>query len=310
MRIAIIGQQAFGKAVLDAFVARGDTVAGVFVAPDDPGAKADALAARARELGLPVFPTANYSAADPIENLRRLDVDIGIMAYVLQFVPQSFCRIPRRGMIQFHPSLLPQHRGPSSINWPVILGKSRTGLTIFRPVDGLDEGPIILQKEIAIGPDDTVATLYFDKIFPLGVAALLEAADLVTSDNAIERQQNDRDASYEGWVRELESRINWANPVDTVYNLIRGCNPAPGAWTIANGRRLYIFDSRKIVAHTFAEVKGVRPGQVVATSPTSFTVHAQGGFIEVLRCRLDNGKKIAAGESGVTAGAVLGNPTV
>jgi methionyl-tRNA formyltransferase len=307
MRVAIIGQQAFGKAALDAFLARGDLVAGVFVAPETPGAKPDPLSAAAREKGLPVFPTASYSASDTIDNMRRLKVDLGIMAYVLQIVPQAFCRVPRHGTIQFHPSLLPRHRGPSSINWPVILGKSHTGLTIFRPVDGLDEGPVILQKKVEIGPDDTVASLYFDKIFPLGVAALVEAADLVMSGKAVERVQDERQASYEGWVREAESRIHWASPVDHVYNVIRGCNPAPGAWTTAGGKRLHIFDARKIVARSFAEVKGIKPGQVVAASAASFTVHAQGGFIEALRCRFEDGKKITGGEAGMAIGTLLGD---
>lgn len=306
MRIAIIGQQAFGKAVLDALLARGDTVAGVFVAPEPAGARPDPLAIAARDKKLPVFPTTSYGSAEAIDALRGLAVDLGVMAYVLQFVPQAFCRVPRHGTIQFHPSLLPQHRGPSSINWPIMLGKTRTGLTIFRPVDGLDQGPVILQKEVAIGADDTVASLYFDKIFPLGVAALLEAADLVISGKALERAQDESQASYEGWVREAESRINWASPVDIVYDLIRGCNPAPGAWTTKCGRRLHLFESRKIVARSFAQVKGLTPGQVAATSAQSFTVHAPGGFIEVLRCRVDGGKKLSGGEAGIAVGSVLG----
>ena len=306
MRLAIIGQQAFGKAVLDAFRERGDTVAGVFVAPEAPGARPDPLRAAAEAEGLPVFPTQSYGASEAVEALRRLDVDLGVMAYVLQFVPQAFCRVPRHGTIQFHPSLLPQHRGPSSINWPVILGRERTGLSIFRPVDGLDEGPVILQKEVEIGADDTVASLYFDKIFPLGVAALTDAADLVVAGKAEERAQDESSASYEGWVREAESRIDWAQNVEIVYNLIRGCNPAPGAWTVAGGRRLQLFDARKIIARTFAEVKGMALGQVAATAAASFTVHAQGGFIEVLRCRFADGKKIAGGEAGLAPGTVLG----
>jgi methionyl-tRNA formyltransferase len=306
MRVAIIGQQAFGKAALDAFLARGDTVAGVFVAPEPTGAKPDPLAAAARDRNVPVFPTASYSAAEARDALRGLDVELGIMAYVLQFVPQSFCRIPRHGTIQFHPSLLPQHRGPSSINWPVMLGRSRTGLTIFRPTDGLDEGAVILQKEVAIDPDDTVASLYFDKIFPLGVAALLEAADLVVAGKAQELAQDENQASYEGWVREAESRINWSNHVDVIYNLIRGCNPSPGAWTMAGARRLYLFESRKVIARSFAQVKGLAPGRVATVTPQSFTVHAQGGSIEVLRCRFDDGKKISAGEAGLVPGTMLG----
>src|SRR5690348_2112411 len=124
MRVAIIGQQAFGEAVLEAFLERGDQVAGVFVAPEAPDARPDPLAAAARTRGLPVFPTANYGAHETIDVLRRLEVDLGVMAYVLHFVPKSFCRAPRLGTIQFHPSLLPEHRGPSSISWPIILGKN------------------------------------------------------------------------------------------------------------------------------------------------------------------------------------------
>jgi methionyl-tRNA formyltransferase len=306
MRVAIIGQQAFGKAVLDAFLARGDTVAGVFVAPDAPGSRPDPLRAGAEEKGVPVFAVTRYGAPEAIETLRQLAADIGIMAYVTAFVPQAFAQVPRHGTIQFHPSLLPLHRGPSSISWPIILGRSRTGLSIFRPVAGLDEGPVLLQKEIEIGPDDTVGSLYFDQIFPLGVAALLEAADLVIAGKAQERRQDESQATYEGWVREAESRINWANHIEITYNLIRGCNPAPGAWTTLDGRRLYLFDSRKHVAGTFARVKGAGLGEVVEASATSITVHGQGGFIEVLRCRFEDGKKIAAGEAGIGPGSVLG----
>ena len=306
MRLALIGQQAFGKAVFDAFAQRGDVVSGVFVTPDAPGSRPDPLRAAAEEKGVPVFAVERYGAPEAIDALRRVDAEIGIMAYVTQIVPPAFCAVPRHGTIQFHPSLLPHHRGPSSINWPIILGRSRTGLSIFRPVAGLDEGPVILQREVEIGPDDTVGSLYFDKIFPLGVATLIEAADLVVAGKAQERAQDERDASYEGWVREAESRIDWAKHVETTYNLIRGCNPAPGAWTTLGGRRLYVFEARKRVAGTFAEVKGAKPGAVAASDAAGFSVHGQGGFIDVLRCRFEDGKKIAAGEAGIAAGMLLG----
>ena len=106
------------------------------------------------------------------------------MAFVLQFAPQDFVNIPKHGTIQYHPSLLPKYRGPSSINWPIIRGDTKTGLTIFRPTDGLDEGPVVLQKETPIGPDDTLGTVYFDRLFPMGVQAMLEAADLVVAGQA------------------------------------------------------------------------------------------------------------------------------
>ncbi|MGA7324840.1 MAG: methionyl-tRNA formyltransferase [Rhodomicrobium sp.] len=307
MRVAIIGQQDFGKAVLNAFLSRGDQVAGVFCAPELPGARPDALRVAAEEHRLKVFQFASYSTPEAIAAMGALDVDIGIMAYVLIFAPQAFVSLPKFGTIQFHPSLLPAHRGPSSISWPIIMGKTKTGLTIFRPTGGLDEGPVILQQEVEIGPDDTLGMVYFDKIFQPGVEALLEAADLVVSGKASETPQDEAQASYEGWVREAESRIDWAKPVGQVYDLIRGCNPSPGAWTTIGGGRLQIFDARKRICRRFAEVRGKKLGQVAALNRDGFTVVAAGGFIEVIRCRRGEGKKVAASEAGIPLGAMLGS---
>jgi methionyl-tRNA formyltransferase len=306
MRIVIVGQQAFGKAVLEAFLERGDTVAGVFAAPEQSGARLDPLVVAAEERGIPVHRFPRYSTPEAKAALAALDGDLGVMAYVLIYAPPEFCAIPQHGMIQFHPSLLPLHRGPSSIPWAIICGRSETGLSIFRPTPGLDEGPVILQKRVPIGPDDTAGSLYFDKIFPLGVQALIEAADLVVTGRAIESTQNEQEATYEGWVREAESRINWANHVDFVYDLIRGCNPAPGAWTTIGDKRLYLFDARKIVARTFGEVRGKKLGEVVASTAAGIRIHAQGGFVEVSRVRLDGGPKIAAADAEIAEGTILG----
>lgn len=310
MRIVIVGQQAFGKSVLDAFLARGDTVAGVFAAPERPGARPDPLVAAAEEKKLPVYRFAKYSDAEAQEALRACDADLGVMAYVLLFAPPEFCAIPKRGMIQFHPSLLPLHRGPASIPWAIIRGRKETGLTIFRPTPGLDEGPVILQKRVAIGPDDTAASLYFDKIFPLGVEALLQAADLVMSGRATEWTQDEKEATYEGWVREAEAKINWANHVDFVYDLIRGCNPAPGAWTTLKKddeeQKLYLFDAKKIMAPTFGAVRGKKLGEIVAAGPAGLRIHAQGGFVEVSRVRLGDGAKVKSNELDIPVGTILG----
>ncbi len=308
-RIAIIGQQDFGKAVLDAFLARGDEVAGVFCAPEKPGARPDALKVAAQEKGVKVFQFASLKSDEAKSALKGLNAELGIMAFVLQFAPQDFVNIPKRGTIQYHPSLLPKYRGPSSINWPIIRGDTKTGLTIFRPTDGLDEGPVILQKQTDIAPDDTLGTVYFDRLFPMGVATMLEAADLVVAGKHREVAQDESQATYEGWCRKAEARINWANHVDFVYNVIRGCNPAPGAWTTLDGKELQIFDARKHPVRTFGAVKG-KIGEVVEVTGKSFQVTSQGGRIEVLRARLGDGKKVAAAEllsSGqIKAGALLG----
>jgi methionyl-tRNA formyltransferase len=310
MKLAIVGQQDFGKVVLDAFLARGDEVAGVFCAPEKPGAKADPLRAAAQEKGLKVYQFKSLRDLEAHAAMKGLKVDLGIMAYVLQFAPDSLVRIPRLGTIQYHPSLLPKYRGPSSINWPIIRGDSRTGLTIFRPTEGLDEGPIVLQRECDIGPDETLGDVYFNKLYPMGVKAMLEAADLVFSGKHKETTQDESRASYEGWCRDAEARIHWAHHADFIYNLIRGCNPAPGAWTTLNGKKLQIFDARKRVARRYADVKG-KTGEVSDVTEASFKVTAQGGVIEVLRARGEDGKKLSGGDfaraAGLTSGTLLGN---
>jgi len=310
MRVAIVGQQDFGKAVLEAFLARGDQVAGVFCAPEKPGAKADVLRTLAQEKQIKVFQFPSLKSDEARAAMKGLDAELGIMAFVLQFAPQDFVSIPKHGTIQYHPSLLPKYRGPSSINWPIIRGDAKTGLSIFRPTDGLDEGPVILQKETPIGADDTLGTVYFDRLFPMGVQAMLEAADLVVAGKHRERVQDESHASYEGWCRKAEARINWANHVEFVYNVVRGCNPAPGAWTTLEGKELQIFDARKHPVRTFGAVKG-KIGEIVEVSDKSFQVTAQGGRIEVLRAKLGDGKKLAAAEllssGAIKAGAILGN---
>jgi methionyl-tRNA formyltransferase len=241
------------------------------------------------------------------EAMRSAKADIGVMAYVTQFAPQDFVTIPKFGTIQFHPSLLPVHRGASSMSWSIILGRTETGFSIFRPNDGLDEGPVILTRAVPIEPEDTLGSLYFGKVFPMGVAGLLETADMVVAGKAPAIAQYEPNAGYEGIIRDAESRIHWATHVDQTFNLIRGCNPAPGAWTTHGGKKLFLFESAKRVARTFSEVKGKKIGQVVAATGSSLTIHGQGGFIEVHRVRWDGGRKIHAAEAGLEVGTILGD---
>ena len=309
MKIAIIGQQDFGKSVFEAFLERKDQVAGVFCAPEKPGAKPDPLRTAAEERGLKVFQFSSLRVPEAHDALKSLNVDLGVMAYVLQFAPDTFTHLPRLGTIQFHPSLLPKYRGPSSINWPIIRGETKTGLTIFRPNEGLDEGPVILQKHCDIGPDETIGEVYFNKLFPMGVKAMIEAADLVFAGKHTETVQDESAASYEGWCRAGEAHIQWASHVDFVYNVIRGTNPAPGAWTTLNGKKVQIFDARKHLFRKFGDVPG-KVGEVAEVTDSSFKVTAQGGVIEVLRARGEDGKKLSGGDfaraQGLAKGALLG----
>jgi methionyl-tRNA formyltransferase len=290
MKVALIGSQDFGKAALEAFLERGDEVVAVFCPPDNPKAtKPEILKEATLAKGLVPLQFASLKSPEAADAMRNSGADICVMAYVLQFVPQELAKIPRLGTIQYHPSLLPKYRGPSAINWAIALGEAKTGLTIFRPSDGLDEGEVILQKEVAIGANDTLGSVYFDHLFPLGVQALLEAADLVAAGKHQELVQDESLANYEGWFDQAAARIHWSNHITQIHNLIRACNPAPGAWTMVGEQKVQIYDVKKHVTATYGAVKG-KPGQITAIGADSFFVACHGGQIEVLKAKGPAGK--------------------
>ena len=304
MKIIVNGQQAFGKACLKAILERGlDQVVAVYCAPDKQGKPIDPIKEFALEKGLKLIQPPNYKDAEVLDEMRALHADLCVMAYMIIFVPKEARDIPTHGSICFHPSLLPKHRGPSSINWPIIGGATKTGLTIFWPNDGFDEGDVLLQKVIDIGPDDTLGSIYFDKVFPLGLEAVVEAMDLVRAGDPPRIKHDDSQATYESWCNKPAAEIDWSKPVAEVYNLIRGTNPQPGAWTTHEGNVLKIFDCVPV------DASGA-PGEVVEVSDDDFTVAADAGGILVRRVRPHDDKKILSSEfiaaSGLAAGVVLG----
>ena len=300
MRIALIGQQAFGKAVLEALLERGEEVIAVYCAPDREGRRADPLKEAALEREIPLLQPPSYKEPAVWEEYRAMQPDLGVMAFVTLFVPEDFLSIPSLGTIQYHPSLLPRHRGPSSINWPIIQGATRTGLSIFWPDNGLDTGPILMQKEVDILENDTLGTVYFDKLFPLGVEAMMESVDLVRDGKAPKIVQDESLSTYESWCRRADVEIDWSKPAREVHNLIRGADPAPGAWTAIAGTAVQLFESR------LAEGAGGAPGEIVALGGGRMTIAAGDGRVSVGRARPEGGGKVAAEEYAAGAGIAPG----
>ena len=174
MRIVVNGQQAFGAEVLKALLEHGrDEVVAAYCAPDKDGRPPDPLAEAAREAGIEVRQPESFEAAEVAAELAALEPDLMVMAFVTLFVPEPVLNTPTHGTIQYHPSLLPRHRGPSAINWAIIHGDEKTGVAVFWPDEGLDTGPVLMLKEVEIEPGDTLGTLYFDKLFPIGVEAMV-----------------------------------------------------------------------------------------------------------------------------------------
>jgi len=217
-----------------------------------------------------------------------------VMAFVTLFVPEEFLNIPSHGSIQYHPSLLPAYRGPSAINWPIIKGETETGLSIFWPDNGLDTGDVLLQKKTAIGVTDTLGSVYFDRLFPMGVEAMLEAVDLVKAGKAPRIKQDESKATYEGRCGADNAHIDWGRPWQEIDRLVRGCNPAPGAWSKLGDKTVKIFDARPLPAKDPKGIAG-KMGEIVTVESDGFAVVCADGRFKVTRVQAD-GPKIAANE--------------
>jgi methionyl-tRNA formyltransferase len=288
VRIVVNGQQAFGAAVFTALRERGEDVVAVYCAPDRPGAGADPLRLAAEGAGVPVRQPASFRDAAVADELRAFAPELMVMAFVTLFIPEDVLAIPTHGSIQYHPSVLPRHRGPSAINWAIIARERTTGVTIFWPDDGLDTGPVLLTREVVIEPDDTVGSLYFDKLFPLGVAAMLDAVDLVAAGRPPRMAQDESQATYESWCRKADVRIDWTGRSQDVYAVVRGGDPRPGAWTTLDGLVVECFEARVV------DEGDAAPGEVVEISPDGMVVAARDGALRIRRVRVGGEKVLAA----------------
>lgn len=304
MRIIVMGQQAFGKDALAKILDKGeDEVVAVYCEPDKDGKPVDPIKEYALEQGLPVYQPAHFKDAESLDQLKALDADLMVMAFVNVFVPEEARDTPKHGSICFHPSLLPLHRGPSAVNWPIIMGSTKSGYSWFYPTDGLDEGDILLQWECPIEPDDTVINLYFKNIYPHAVDSVLDVVDLFRDGNPPRSEQNEADATYERRCTAKHARIDWNKPVKHVYDLIRGTNPAPGAWTLYDGAELGVFDCERVPGDGISS-------RIMDVSDEGVTVQCIGGRILIKRVRPAGEGKVPAAEwaaaNSVEAGSELG----
>ena len=290
MRIILIGQAAFAEKTLDKLIGKGEEVIAVYCPPDPPNGKFDPVKQKALDLGIPVHQHKSFKAPEVREEFVGLDADLAILAFVSFIVPAQVFTVPKLGSICFHPSLLPKYRGASAINWALINGETVTGLSIFWVDPGIDTGPVLLQKEVKIDPNDTTGSLYFNKIFPLGIEAIGEAVDLINKGNPPRIVQDESKASYDPPCGDEHARIDWSKPAQEVYNLIRGCDPQPGAHAIYNGKMVRIFDARMQSGNNSAPA-----GQVAGLGGEELTIALNGGTLTVKRVR-GEGAKISGAE--------------
>lgn len=300
MRIVLFGQAAFGRDVLKALRDAGEEV--VAVSTPRQGARPDPLFEAATEAKLPVIETPSLRQEGPFQQYLALKPDLLVFAFVTDIVRKRVLDAAPMGAIQYHPSLLPLHRGRTAMNWAIIAGRTQTGLTIFWVDEGIDTGPILLRREVEIGPEDTVGSLYFDRLYPMGVEALVEATRMVCEGTAPRIPQDHQQATYEAPCGPEHAKVDWHHHGVNVFNLIRGCDPQPGASSVVGGRGVRLFDARFQPG-----APGEAPGTVMAIVDSRAEIAAIGGTITVGRVQPDDGRKVTASEV-LHVGEVLERP--
>ena len=307
LRIALFGQAQFGRDTLEQLRSRGHAIAGVFAPPDS--GRPDALAERAAELGLPLVRRRFYrkKTGEPIAAAlaehAALGADLNVLASVQVFLPRELTDAPKHKSLCFHPSLLPRFRGGAALQWQIITGEAETGVSIFVPDEGADTGPVVVQKgPVSIAPRETVTSLFFEKLQPLGVEALVEAVELVAQGRARPRVQDESRATHQGLVDDSVAAIDLAKTAAEIDRLVRGCDPQPGAFLRYGGKPVRLFDA------VLEPEAGAAPGTVTRIEPAGLVVALRGGALRVARVRADGGKEPAhafAARVGLAPGARL-----
>src|SRR3989304_9795904 len=295
MRMIIVGQGPFGEKVLQTLIQKGEDVVGIFSPPDKRG---EAMKVMAEKSGITFFRPNLMKDPQVHDAYVKLKPELAILAFVTDIIPEKLLGVPSIGTLCYHPSLLPRHRGASAINWAIIQGDTRTGLTIFWADKGIDTGPILLQKEVEIGSDETTGSVYFNKLFPMGVDAMVEAIDLIKQGKAPRISQDDSKATYEPPCDDRVASVNFEKSIRDIYNLIRGCDPQPGAYTTYQGKRVRFYEARM-----FSSTIDKQPGEIILIEEGHVQIAVEGGIIQIGKLRVDKAEKIGPAEFAKSIGA-------
>jgi len=246
LRIAFAGTGEFAVPVLRALAGAGRILL-VITQPDRPAGrglspKPPPVKTAAEELGLPLIQPPSINAPEPLDRLRSLELDLLVVAAFGQLLKRQVLQLPRLGCINVHASLLPHYRGAAPVAWAILNGERKTGVTIFLLDEGMDTGPILLQEEVEIGPDETRGELE-GRLAELGGRLLLEAIDGYVAGRIRPRPQP-KEGSLAPRLRKEEGEIDWSWSAERVHNWVRGMNPWPSAFTHFRGRLLKIHRTR------------------------------------------------------------------
>ena len=305
LKIAIFGQAPFGRDVTQRLAEAGHEIVGVHVPPDG-GGRPDPLAAEADAQGWPLFRYKGYrrkgkAIAERVEEYLALGAELNVLPFTTVILPPEIVEAPRHGSVCFHPSLLPAFRGGAALTWQIIQGATESGISIFQPDEGVDTGPIYLQQGgVRIEPTDTMASLYFDKLYPMGVEGMIDTVAAIAAGTARLTPQAAEGASVQGLVDDAVARIDLSAGLEAVDGLIRGCDPSPGAWLELEGEPIRLFGC----AIESGSETGEAPGTVLGVDGEGLVLAVRGGSLRIRKVRRGGGK-VAAHESGVSPGQRL-----
>jgi methionyl-tRNA formyltransferase len=283
-RILFFGYSEVGYECLDLLLSRGDHVVALITHEDNPSEKiwfkTPAVAARAK--GLPVFTPDNVNTPEWRERLAALQPDLILSVYYRHMIGTKILGMPRLGAFNLHGSLLPKYRGRAPINWAVLHGEPRIGMTLHRMVKAPDAGAIVDQEGVNIGPRDT-AEQAFRKVLPCARTVVARQIDALLAGTAKETPQDESQATYFGGRKPEDGRIAWTQTSGQIFNLIRAVtDPYPGAFTDVGAARLMVWWAEPDTPMTRAlYAESNRPGEILSLAP--LVVAASDGALELTK---------------------------
>ena len=294
MRLIFLGTPAFAVPTLERIVEAGHAVLLVVTQPDRPSGRGQKFAASpvkqaAERLGLPVYQPERIRKPEAVSHLREIPVDAMVVVGYGQIIPQSIIHLAPLGIINVHGSLLPKYRGAGPIQWSIINGETRTGVTTMRIDAGLDTGDMLLKAEMEIGPDENAVELG-QRMATLGADLLVETlAGLLDARILPEKQDNAR-ATYAPLLKKENGHIDWTHESRAIHNQVRGLQPWPGAFTTFRGAPLHIWKSRVVAA----DAPQGAPGSLMSLKPP--VVRCGTGMLELVEVQMEGRKRIPAAD--------------
>ena len=285
MRLIFLGTPAFAVPTLEAMARAGQEIPLVVTQPDRPRGRGQTAAPppvkeAAQRLGLEVYQPERVRRPEAVERLRAIAPDAMVVVGYGQIIPQNVIDLAPHGIINVHASLLPKYRGAGPIQWSILNGETRTGVTTMRIDAGLDTGDMLLKAETDIAPDETAIDLG-RRLSVMGADLLVET--LARLDTISPEKQDPAQATYAPLLKKEDGRIDWSRPAVVIHNQVRGLQPWPGAYTTFRDQPLHIWRTR--VAPP-ASTPGVRPWIVTCGE----------GALELLEVQLEGRKRISAAD--------------